>query len=173
MTALGAALAVLLTACTALQPRDFAGATPVLDPQAFFAGHTRSWGVFENPGGQPTRRFTTACDGHWEGKILVLDQTFTYDNGETQHRHWRISRLDAHRYTATANDVSGDATGTAYGNAFHWQYVVELKPGNLLYNVQLEQWMYLQPDGSLLNRGTISKLGVRLAQVTEEFHRGR
>ena len=34
--------------------------------------------------------------------------------------------------------------------------------GNVLYNVRLKQWMYLQADGrSMVNRATINKSGVR------------
>jgi hypothetical protein len=164
--------AVVLTGCGSLAPRDFADGTPVFDPTVFFTGKTHSWGVFENPAGAPARRFTTDCTGKREGPVLVLEQTFTYEDGKTQHRQWRIRRLDAHRYEATASDVAGVGAGEAYGNAFHWEYTVELKPGNPLFNVRLKQWMYLQEDGTVVNRGRIEKFGVLIAQVTEHFQRG-
>lgn len=168
---LALALAGSLPGCSSLAPRDFSRGTPIFDPQVFFTGRTRSWGVFENRAGAPVRRFTTVSLGRRKGAALDLEQTFTYDDGSTQHRHWRIRRLDAHRFEATANDVAGPATGEAYGNVFHWEYTVELRPGNPLCNVRLKQWMYLQTDGTMLNRGTIEKLGVQVAQVTEHFRR--
>jgi hypothetical protein len=164
--------AALFSGCSSLLPGDFAQGTPVFDPMAFFTGRTRSWGVFENRSGDPSRRFTTVCLGKREGAFLVLDQTFTYEEGQTQHRHWKITRVDSHHYQATANDVRGIASGEAYGNVFHWQYTVALKSGDPLFDVHLEQWMYLQVDGAVLNRGRISKLGILLAQVTEYFQRG-
>ncbi len=162
---------VLFAGCSHLQPQDFARVAPRFDPVAFYTGHTQSWGVFEDrTGAHPSRWFTTDCLGHRENGELVLDQTFTYGDGSQQHRHWHIRRLDEHRYEATANDVVGTGHGEAYGNAFHWEYTVALKPGNPLFNVRLEQWMYLQADGrTMLNRGTVSKLGVTVAQITEEF----
>ncbi len=166
-------LAALTSACASLAPSQFAGTTPAFDPIAFFTGRTTSEGVFETRSGNPTRRFFTVCDGHpAPGGVLLLDQTFTYADGEIQHRHWRIQRLGAHRYVATANDVAGTASGEAYGNAFHWTYTVELKPGNPLCNVHLAQWMYLE-NGSqtMLNRASITKLGIQVAQVTEYFRR--
>lgn len=103
---------------------------------------------------------------------MWLDQEFIYEDGQRQERHWRIRRVDEHRYEATANDVVGKATGEAYGNAFRWEYTVALKPGNPLFNVRLKQWMYLQADGrTVLNRGTVSKAGVEVAQVSEVFWR--
>jgi len=50
--------------------------------------------------------------------------------------------------------------------------VLALEPGNPVKNVTMDQWWYLMDDGSLLNRTTIRKLGVILAEVTEHFVRG-
>ena len=162
---------VLLPAgCGSLKVEQFAATPPPFDPIKYFTGKTHSWGVFENRAGQPSRRFQTACVGRTEGGVLVLDQDFTYDDGHQQQRHWRIRRVDAHRFEATANDVVGTGTGEAYGNAFRWEYTVALKPGNPLFNVRLKQWMYLQTDGrTMLNRGTVRALGVEVAQISEEF----
>lgn len=173
LLALAALVSVLTFGCSSLAPSQFEGAAPTFDPIAFFTGRTRSWGVFENRAGEPSRRFSTICDGRREADgTLVLDQTFTYEDGTIQHRHWRIRRLDAHRYEATANDVVGTGTGEAYGNAFHWEYTVALSPGNPLGNVHLNQWMYLQAGGqTMLNRASVNKLGVQVAQVAEEFQR--
>ena len=166
-------LLLAVTGCSSLAPQKFTDTGPAFDPQAFFTGSVHSWGVFENRAGQPTRRFRTASVGRREGDTLVLDQTFTYDDGTRQQRHWRIRRVDAHRFEATANDVVGTATGEAYGNAFRWEYTVALKPGNPLFNVHLKQWMYLQADGrSMVNRGLVRTFGVEVAQVTEFFRRG-
>ncbi len=164
--------AVVLAGCASVPTEHFAGTKPTFDPMAYFMGHTHSWGVFENRAGDPSRSFTTDCHGHMEGETLVLDQTFTYEDGSTQQRHWRIRHVDAHRYEATANDVVGTGTGEAYGSAFHWEYTVALKPGNPLLNVHLKQWMYLQPDcRTMLNRGSVNKLGVEVAQIAESFRR--
>ena len=163
----------LLAGCSHLQPQDFTRVGAAFDPVAFFTGHTRSWGVFEDrTGANPSRWFTTDCLGHREQGALVLAQTFTYNDASVQHRLWHIRRVDEHRYEATADDVVGTGRGEAYGNAFHWVYTVALKPGNPLFNVRLEQWMYLQADGrTMLNRGTVSKFGVTVAQIAEEFRR--
>ena len=164
--------AVALAGCASVPPEHFAGAKPTFDPMAYFTGHTHSWGVFENRAGNPSKRFTTDCTGRMEGDTLVLDQTFVYEDGSRQQRHWRIRRIDAHRYAAVANDVVGTGTGEAYGNAFHWEYTVALKPGNPLLAVRLKQWMYLQPDRrTLLNRGSVNKFGVEVAQIAESFRR--
>jgi hypothetical protein len=43
--------------------------------------------------------------------------------------------------------------------------------GGRTYHVQFDDWMYLQPDGVLLNRARMSKLGVELGQVTLAFRK--
>ncbi len=165
-------LAWVLAGCASVPPEHFAGTRPEFDPIKYFTGHTHSWGVFENRAGNPSKSFTTDCVGRTDGDMLRLDQTFVYEDGSRQERHWRIRRVDAHRYEATANDVVGSGTGEAYGNAFHWEYTVALKPGNPLFNVRLRQWMYLQPDGrTVLNRGSVNSFGFEVAQVAESFQR--
>jgi hypothetical protein len=163
-----------LSACGngGLAPKDFDGALPRFEPERYFEGRIRSWGVFEDRSGNPTSRFTTSIAGHRDGDALVLVQDFAYDDGRTQRREWRLRRVGEHRYEATANDVVGTAVGEAYGNVFHWSYTLALQPGNPLKNVDLDQWMYLQEDGTtILNRATISKLGVVLAEASEHFSR--
>ncbi len=159
--------------CSApLEPAAFESVAPRFEPERFFEGRTRSWGVVENRAGEPTSRFETSAFGRREGEELVITQDFTFDDGRRQQRVWRLRRLDEHRYEATANDVVGTATGEARGNAFRWQYTLALEPGNAVKDVDLLQWMYAQEDGSVMvNRATISKLGVILAEVTEFFRR--
>jgi len=168
-----AALSLALAACGGGGGSErFADGTPRFEPEKFFAGRVRSWGVIEDRSAHPTRRFTTEIVGRPDGDTLVIEQHFAFDDGTTQQRVWRLRRVDEHRYEATANDVVGPASGEAWGNLFHWRYKLALDPGNPLKNVRLEQWMYLQEDGeTMVNRATISKFGVIAAEVTEFFRR--
>ena len=65
--------------------------------------------------------------------------------------------------------LRGTAVGEASGRAFHWTWTLALSPGNPLKDVTMSQWWYLLDDGSLMNRTTVSKLGVTAAEVTEHF----
>lgn len=168
----GLSLAILLTGCSTIPVSNFEGQNPSLDPIAFFSARTRSTGVVETRGGNPMRRVTTRTEGRWEGATLRLEQDLSFSDGEKQHRSWKIWKLDAHHFEASANDMVGTGRGEAYGNAFRWTLVIALSPGNPLENVSMTQWMYLQPDGrTLLNHTTIRKFGVVVAQVSEQFTR--
>jgi hypothetical protein len=167
------ACCLLGTGCHTMKPESFAGAEPRFEPDKFFEGPTRSWGVVESRTGRPKRRFRTEMMGSREGNDLVITQDFTFEDGHKQQRVWRIRRIDDHHYDATANDVVGVSHGLAYGNTFYWEYTLALRPGNPLANVRFKLWMYLQADGeTMINRVTISKLGLIVAQTTEHFHRG-
>lgn len=139
--------------------------------EKFFAGHTRSSGVFYNTIGPREERFTTDCHGRLRGGVLFLDQLFRYADGHTQRRRWEIRRVGGHRYVGRANDVVGEARGAVSGARFRFRYVVALKKNNPFFDVHLEQTMTLRRDGVLDNRATIRKLGLLLSRVREEFRR--
>jgi hypothetical protein len=167
------ALGLLITGCAGgLKPESFAGAEPRFDPDKFFEGPTRSWGVIESRSGQPKSRFRTEMMGRRDGNDLVITQDFTFEDGHRQQRVWHVRRIDDHHYDATANDGVGVSHGLAYGNTFRWEYTIG-RPGNPLTHLRFKLWMYLQADGeSMINRVTITKFGVVVAETTEHFHRG-
>ena len=165
------ALTLLLAACSDPLPvATFKETRPELDPVRFFTGRVHSWGVLEDRGGQPTAIVTTDCEGTPDGPdALNMTQRLQIGTEPLVTRQWRMRRLSPGHYEATANDMVGTTTGEAAGRAFHWQWTLALAPGNALKNVTMDQWWYLQPDGSLLNRTTIRKLGIIAAEVTEHF----
>jgi hypothetical protein len=172
-TAILAPLCLLVLGCHGLKPGSFAGTSPRFEPEKFFEGPTRSWGVIESRSGQPKSRFRTEMMGRRDGDVLVITQDFTFEDGHQQRRIWRVRRIDEHRYEATANDGVGVSHGEAYGNTFRWDYTIASRPGNPLTHLRFKLWMYLQADGeTLINRVTITKLGVIVAETTEHFHRG-
>ena len=164
---------LLLASCSDPIPVGAFGTGPALDPVRFFTGTVRSWGVIEDRRGQPTQIVTTDCQGEAEGPDgLHMLQRLHVGTDEVTTRDWHMRRVGPGRYEAIANDLVGTARGEAAGRAFHWQWVLALEPGNPVKNVTMDQWWYLMDDGSMLNRTTIRKLGVILAEVTEHFVRG-
>lgn len=141
---------------------------------AFFTGHARSTGVMENRAGAPVKKVTTHTHGTWKAGALHIEQELHFDNAPAEHRSWQLQRIDAHHVEATANDMIGTAKGQAQGPVFHWDFILATRPGNPLGNVRMSQWMYLQPGGeTLVNHTTISKWGIVLRQVTEQFQKGK
>lgn len=165
-------LSLVLAACSPLEPQDFAGRGPVLRPEQFFTGETRSFGVIEARSGAPLGRLRTETSGRMEGGVLVIDQTLRFDDGEIRRRSWRLRRAGDGRYAATATDITGEARGESVGRAFKLQYQLQLTPDSRWRTASAEQWMYLMDDGrTLLSRLTLSKLGVVVATVSEIFQK--
>ena len=167
------AATLLISGCAGLQPQDFAKSATHFELDRYFVGHTRSWGVFENMHGAPRRSFT--CDNRGvrdaAGEV-TLTQHFRFNDGKTQMRVWRIHRVDATHWDATANDMVGIAHGVGSGNAFYWEYNISVDQKDPPATVHIRQWIY-QPEGtdSLMTRLVVTKLGVALFEVSEVIHR--
>jgi len=147
---------------------------PLFNPQTFFSGRTHSWGIFETRSGDPSKILHTQTVGHWEGGVLKFEQDLEIEGSKKSHRSWSIRRVDAHHYSAVGTGIVGTARGEAHGNAFHLDFTIDAIPGNPLAHLHMSQWMYLQPDGvTMVNRDTLTKAGVIVAEITEQFHKDR
>jgi hypothetical protein len=147
---------------------------PDFKPEKFFGGRTQSWGIFETRSGAPKETLQTQTWGRWERGIFRFEQDLQFQSGEKTHRSWSIRRLDENHYLATGTGIVGTARGEARGNAFHLEFTLDAIPGNPLGHLHMSQWMYLQPDGvTMVNRAILTKAGVIVAEITEQFHKDR
>jgi Protein of unknown function (DUF3833) len=170
LLSLGAGLA-LLSGCASQDMERYAAEKPTLDLAQYFNGKIIAHGIFQDRSGQVVRRFTVDMDGSWKGNQGVLDEHFTYSDGKKERRIWRLTKLEDGRYTGTADDVVGTATGRAVGNAFQWAYTLSLPVDGKVYEVQFDDWMYLVDERVMINRATMRKFGVRLGEVTLSFQK--
>ena len=167
-----ATLAVLvLGACAAPKPTDYADEKPTLDLQQYFNGDITAHGIFTDRSGKVVRRFTVLMKCHWEGNTGVLDEAFSYSDGKKERRVWTLTKHADGRYSGTAGDVVGEAQGQAAGNAFQWNYTLKLPVDGSVVEVQFDDWMYLVDERVMLNRAVMSKFGFRLGEVTLSFYK--
>ena len=159
----------VLTGCASPQVTDYAQERPLLELDRYFTGRVLAHGVFQKRNGAVARRFTVVMDCHWEGNQGVLDEAFTYSDGSTERRIWRLTKHADGRYTGRADDVVGEAQGQTSGNAFRLNYTLRLPVDGKEYEVQFDDWMFLVDDRVLLNRATMSKFGVTLGEVLLSF----
>lgn len=165
-----------LAGCSFTRPLDIVkNGRPAFQLENYFTGRTHSSGVFENRHGQPTKIILTSTAGSWDGSVLHFEQDITFPaQGKKSHRSWLIRRIDAQHYSATGTGIVGTAHGVASGNAFHLDFTLDALPGNPLGHVHMSQWLYLQPGGvMMINRATVTKAGVVIAHITEQFHKDR
>ena len=152
-----------------MKPIDFKNTVPQFILEEYFIGKTQASGIFEDRFGNIRRQFQVDITGTWNGRNLVLDEQFVYNDGERDQRIWTIEKIDAHTYKGRADDVIGSAQGKAYGNALNWRYDMNLKIGTSTIQVHFNDWMFLQSSGVLLNRAKVSKFGIELGTVTLAF----
>lgn len=166
-----ALLAVLVAGCAGVKVEDYAAEKPVLDLANYFNGTLDAHGMFQDRSGKVVKRFHVVIDASWQGNVGTLDERFTYADGTTQRRVWTITKVDAHRYRGTADDVVGEAEGVAYGNALRWRYVLALPVDGKTYHVDFDDWMFLMDDRVMLNRSAMRKFGIGLGEVTLSFYK--
>lgn len=169
--ALGAGTLALLAGCASPVPADYAAEQPRLELARYFDGRVDAHGMFRDRSGRIVRRFTVQIDGRWDGDDGVLDERFTYSDGSTERRVWRIRRTAPGRYVGRADDVVGEAVGVAAGNALNWRYTLRLPVDGSVYEVQFDDWMVLIDERVMLNTAVMSKFGLRLGEVTLAFRK--
>jgi len=115
--ALGAAALALVACAGRPDLEDYAGAAPPFAPELFFDGDLMAWGVFQDRFGAVRRSFFVEIDGDWDGETLTLDERFTYEDGATERRVWRLRKTGPDSWAGTAEGVVGEATGAGRGGA--------------------------------------------------------
>ena len=170
----GLVASLLLSGCATQNIQTYKEAKPTLDMHEFFSGQIDGYGMFQGRSGEVKRRFVVDIDATHEGDdVIVLDEKFTWADGTKSQRIWRLTQQDNGQWTGTADDVIGTAKGEVAGNAFHWQYVLDLPVDDKTYQVNFDDWMYLISDDVMLNRAVMSKFGVELGSVTLSMQRNK
>jgi hypothetical protein len=159
-----------LTGCATTDIAEYKAEKPRLDLAQYFNGTIDGWGMFQDRSGKVVKRFYVRIDATWTGNEGTLDEHFEYADGEKQNRVWKLVKT-GDGYSGTAADVVGAAHGTASGNALRWNYVLALPIDGRVWNMDMDDWMYLIDDKTMLNRTTMSKFGFRVGEVTLSFRK--
>nr|WP_297456925.1 DUF3833 family protein [uncultured Halomonas sp.] len=110
-------------------------------------------------------------EGHVDGDTLTLEEDFVYANGDTDRRVWTFERVDEHHWQGRADDVEGAVEAESYGHVFHMSYPLDVLIDGSPWTFTMDDWMFLQPDGRLINRTAMKKFGVTLGEITLVFDR--
>ncbi|MBB4821871.1 hypothetical protein HNP29_005284 [Pseudomonas alcaligenes] len=168
---IGLLCCLLLAGCGGVEVVHYAKERPQLDLPGFFSRPVQAWGIFQNRSGEVVKRFKVDITSHREGERLILDERFLYSDGTRQQRVWILQPLGDGRWRGRAADVIGEADGEVAGNALRWRYTLNLEVDGSTWEVDFDDWMYLMDEDTLINRSSMSKLGVELGQVTLFFRR--
>ena len=146
-------------------------AATTFELERYFVGRTLAWGIVQDRSGRLRRRFTVDMEGHWDGKVLRLEEAFDYDDGTTSHRTWTVRRTGPTSYEGEAADVIGKAVGIGQGPTLTWRYRLRLPIGRRTWTIAFHDVMFLQDREVMINRAEMRKFGLRLGDLTIMFRR--
>lgn len=140
--------------------------SPKMDIKEYFNGPIKAWGIIQDWRGRVVRQFDVTMVGKWENDTGILQEYFSFYDGQTQERTWTIKKLEDQKYEGTASDIIGKAQGVVNGNSAQWSYIMDLEMDDKTYRVHFDDWMWLMNDGVLVNRSYIKKFGITVAELT-------
>jgi len=160
-----------LAGCGSQALDDYAGETPTLDLREYLDGSLSASGIFFDRAGRADMRFVVEMEGSWDGDTGTLAERFRYSDGHSDERVWTIRFQDDGRFTATAHDVVGEARGGQRGNAAMMRYRLRIPRNGDEVVVSMEDWLYLQEDGTLINRTKMRKFGLTVGELVVAFRK--
>jgi hypothetical protein len=169
-----AGLVALVASCSSIEPQVYAQEKPSLDLKTYFDGTLVGHGLFMDRAGQVQRRFVVTIKATWAGDVGTLDEDFVWSDGEKEKRVWTLRPVAGQpgRWTGTAADVKGEATGIVAGNALNWTYTFMLKTKEgKRYDIDFDDWMFLIDEKVMLNRAVMTFWGFRVGEVLISFNR--
>ena len=149
----------------AQSPADYAATGPAFDMTRHLSGDILSEGLIYGPNGKMTNSFTARMVGEWDGNTGTLTEEFTYSNGSQQSRKWFLTLGDGNTFTATADDIVGQATGVISGATIKMEYTIILTEQAGGHRLNVTDWLYLTDSGVILNRSELRKFGIKVAEL--------
>lgn len=149
---------------SAQEPADYAEG-PSFDLKRRLNGPILCEGVIFGPTGRVSSRFVGTFHARWTGDHGVMEEAFHYDDGTTQDRAWHIRLGRNGRIEVSADDLDGTGSGTEHGPAVHLRYRLRLPEAQGGHVLDVTDWMYLAPNGTIVNRSQFRKYGVRVAEL--------
>jgi hypothetical protein len=157
-------LLLLLSSCSDHSIKSYSGEEPKINLREFFDGDIYALGIVQDRSGQVIKRFKVEIKAYWKGNKAIFDEKFVYSDGTNSSRVWELKEIGASKYEGRADDVVGIAIGETAGNAFYFEYDLDLPVGDTNYKVNFEDWMYLLDKNTLLARSYMNKWGFDLGE---------
>ncbi|SFE36958.1 DUF3833 family protein [Roseivivax sediminis] len=160
-----------LASFAAQRPKDYIDAEPAFDLRHHLSGAILCEGVIYGPLGRVASRFVGDFDVTWDGETGVMHERFTYDSGEIHERAWHLTLHEGGRIEAEAEDVIGTGRGQQSGPSVMLRYRLRLEPEAGGHVLDAIDWMYLAPNGTIVNRSQFRKFGLKVAELVATMRR--
>lgn len=158
-------VALALSGCASVSVEDYAGKTPVLDPETFFNGALTAHGVVKDRSGRVIRHFNADIKAYWRDGVGTLEEDFVFDDGEKSRRVWTLRPNGTGRYVGTAGDVVGEGQVRVAGNSMFLDYVLRIPYGDSTLDLHIDDRMYLVSPDVLINESRMIKFGFDVGEI--------
>ncbi len=148
----------------AQSPDDYTDG-PLFNMREVFNGPIECEGVIYGPTGRVTSRFEADFVASWDGNIGTVKEEFRYDSGNVQHREWKFTLGNDGSIQAEAPDVIGVGSGMQKGSAVQLNYNIKLTDEAGGHVLSTTDWMYMTPNGNVMNRSQFRKFGIKVAEL--------
>lgn len=150
---------------SAQTPEDYERGQPQFDIRERLNGPILCEGIIFGPTGRVTSRFVADFEASWQGNTGTMTEVFRYDSGTVQHRKWTLTLGNDGSIRAEAADVVGVGTGFQSGSAVQLNYRIRLPKDAGGHVLDTVDWMYLAPNGVIMNRSQFRKFGIKVAEL--------
>ena len=162
-------LILLFNSCSNMKPSDYKNTKPEIKIEQYFLGEVEAWGILQSRSGKVKRQFTAEMNGTINENNLMLNENFSWNDGEKQKRLWTIKKIGENKYEGRAADVIGVAKGSSYGSAFKFEYQLLIPFKDKKIKVKFDDWIFKQDDRVAINRAIITKFGFKVGELTVFF----
>lgn len=145
-------------------PTDYTDG-PMFNMREVFNGPIECEGVIYGPTGRVTSRFEADFVASWDGNVGTVQEEFRYDTGNVQHRQWTFTLGNDGSILADAPDLVGTGTGMQHGSAVQLNYNIKLTDEAGGHVLNTTDWMYMTPNGNVMNRSQFRKFGIKVAEL--------
>jgi len=136
----------------------------------WFNGAFSAHGVIYDYSGHVRARFSAEIEGEIGENSGRLRETFAYSSGRVDRREWTIRHKNGdRRFTATAPDIIGEASGEISGDAIRITYRLRLPEQAGGHVLDVVDWLYRLDDGAIVNRSEMRKFGFKAAELVAVF----
>lgn len=147
------------------RPEDYEDENPAFDIRERLNGPIACEGIIYGPLGRVSSRFSADFDASWEGNKGIMKERFVYDDGSIQNREWHLTLGNDGVIRAEALDVVGRGVGRQSGSTVLLRYRIRLPETSGGHVLDTVDWMYLTPNGTIMNRSQFRKFGIKVAEL--------
>lgn len=159
-----------LSGCFRSGAASYSAGLPRFVPEQHMVGDLEGTGAFFDRFANLKRPFSIKGRGELVDGVVTLTEDLTFlDDGEKTHRVYRIRKIDDNHYEVDCDDLTRTGKIESFGNVMRWDYVLKTKVGDSIWRLTFDDWMFLQPNGVILNRAKAYKWGIEVGEIFMSF----